>query len=441
MFKQGQELEEAGMYEQAALAYMDALRRDDDNIEALIALKSTAQIVVDEKYGEFFRAVQAGDDKLAIQSYREAENFRERLAQYNVSIARPAGHEADFEQARDRYCAVRYQEGRSALGAKDFSQAEAIFREINELKPDFKDVSDLLRLSQARPLYNSAMEAFDARKYRQAYRLFDQLERQHGEFENSASLKATALRNGQFGLGLMSFENHTNYGGVEALISSRVTRILQDKNDPFLKLIDRSMISQLTDEQIRAMQGQSDPTTAAEAGKLVGARAILVGELVSMNVEEGSMQRSRRPGYIGRNVTRTNSEGERYTVMTYSKVWYFHVEQASRVNAIFQFKLVDVETGEILATNAINITENDRVEYAQYNGETRFLYMGDWTSMDRDKEGDRILNDSRNKRTLDSQLRARTELNAIEDMKETVFNKISEQVASEVYDSYMNIQD
>lgn len=441
MFKQGQELESSGMYEQAARAYMDALRRDDENIEALIALKSTAQLVVDEKYGTFFRAVQSGDDKLAIQSYNEAEAFRSELSRYNINIARPVGHEEDFQNALERYCTVKYQEGRTALGVKEFSRAESIFAEINQLNPNFKDVDDLLRLSQARPLYNQAVEEFDQRHYREAYRLFSEIEARHGAFENSSNYMATALRNGQFGLGLMDFENHTSFGGVEALISSRVVQILQAKNDPFLKLIDRSMIHQLTEEQIRAMSGQSDPNTAAEAGKLVGARVILVGDLVSMSVVEPQSRRIRKPGYIGRSVTKTNAEGERYSVMEYTKVWYYDIEQSARVSAIFQYKLVDVETGEILATDAINAASEDVVSYSEYSGNTRYLYMGEWTSIDRANNGDRVLNDNRNKQNLNNRLNARKSLQSMEDLKEEMFGDIAAKIAGEVYQRYLNIQE
>lgn len=440
MYKKGQELESAGLHEQAAMAYMDALRRDDDNIEALIALQNSARIVVDEKYGQFFRAIQEGDDRMAIQSYRDAESFRQLLTRYNVEIARPSGHEEDYNMAVERYLAVRYQEGRGALGAKDYARAESIFREMHDLREDYKDIENLLRLSQAQPQYNLAVEEFDKRNYREAYRLFDQLENRHGSFENSTEYKATSLRNGQFGLGLMEFQNHTDHGGVEVLLASRVTRILQAKNDPFLRLIDRTMIGQLTEEQIRAMSGQSDPTTAAEAGKLLGARAILVGELVSMSVDKDETRRTRRPGYLGREVTRTNSEGERVTSMVYDKVWYYDIERSSRVSAIFQYKMVDVETGEILLTNALNISESDQVSYSEYNGNTRHLYMGEWGNINEARPGDRVLRDSQSKRRLDNRLSSRQNLKSVEDLKNNLFNRMAESVAGEVYTTYQNIE-
>lgn len=441
MFKQGQELEDAGLYEQAANAYMESLQRDDENIEALIALKSTAQLVLNEKYSTFFRAVQSGDDEIAVKNYVAAENFRERLKQFNIQIERPVGYESDYIRVSEKYCNKKYQEGRAALGNKDYESAEFAFLEIRNLNPDFKDVSELLRLSQAQPKYNLAIEAYDNRSYRQAYYLFEELEQIHGTFENSSTLKATCLRNGQFGLGILSFQNHSSQSGVEALISSKITRQLQNRSDPFLKLIDRSMISEITEEQIRAMSGLSDPRSAAEAGKIVGAKAILVGDLIDVSIEQGRSQRSRQPGYTSRTVRRTNSEGKHYNETVYSKVWYYYTEQESRVSAVFQFKLIDVSTGAILTTNAVNITKEDKVQYAFYNGDTRNLYMGEWASIDEDKAGDRVLNSYSNKRQLDNLLSARKELQSIEELKEALYSGISQKVANEIYDVYLELQD
>ncbi|NVK29143.1 MAG: hypothetical protein HWE14_13910 [Flavobacteriia bacterium] len=441
MFKRGQEFEDAGLYEEAATSYMDALRRDDDNIEALIALREVGQIVVDNKYADFFSAVQNGEDKEAIRYYKEAEDFRSALRRYNIDIARPSGHEEDFQLALARYLEIQYQAGRDALGRKEYETAQGIFEEILSLKDEYKDSENLLRIATARPMYAEAMEAFDNREYRSAYRILDNLENEVGEFDQSAHYKAIALRNGQFGLGIMEFENHTDFGGVESLLSSKITRNLQAKNDPFLKLIDRTMLSRLTDEQIRAMSGQSDPVTAAETGQLLGAKAILVGELVSMSVEKSNLRRTRRPGYLGRRVTRTNSEGERYTTMIYDKVWYYDVEQSLKVSAILQFKLVSVETGEILLTDAITVSESDEIQYSTYNGETRYLYMGEWTNINSPQAGDRRLGDSRSKRQLDDRLKARQSLRSEEEMKEELYADLSQRVADQIYQTFLQIED
>lgn len=440
MYKQGQELEEAGMYAEAATMYMDALRRDNENVEALIALKDVGQRVLDDRYGAFFRAVQGGDDKEAIQKYQSAENFRNQLASYNIQLERPAGHEDDYNAAVSRYVAVKYQEARGLLGAEDFDGAEAILSEIQALDPDYRDASDLLRLSQARPLYDEAVAEFDQRHYRPAYRLFKQLEDAHGPFEESEQYRERALRNGQFGLGLVNFINHTREGGVEALLSSRIVNILQGKNDPFLRLIDRTMVDQLTEEQIRSMSGGTDVATAAQAGQLLGAKAILVGEVVRMDVQRGEVRRQRMPGYLGTRVTRRNEKGERETHMTYRKVWYYNIQQSNRVSAVLQYKLVNVETGEIIRTDAVNITQEDEVSFSEYSGNTRYLYMGEWKEINRDFSTDRILNDASSKRQLDRQLEANRQLRDINEMKEAVYNAVATRAAEDIYNAYLSIE-
>lgn len=439
-FKHGQELEENGLYEQAAMSYIDALRRDSEYIEALIALESVGQVVVLEKYDDFFEAVESGDDQEAIRYYQEAEDFRATLRQFNIDAARPVGHEDEYKVVLDRYVEDLYQEGRNAIGNKNYAQAEQALNEILSLNEDYKDTKNLLRIAIGRPLYNAAMVEFDQRNYRAAYRAFLRLENEVGEFDESPHYKEVALRNGQFGLGIMAFENHTDYGGVEALLSSRITRILQDKNDPFLKLIDRTMLESLTEEQIRALSGQSDPATAAEAGQLVGAKAILVGEFVSLDVRRSNLRRERRPGYLGRRVNRTNAEGERESVMVYDKVWYYDVSQDIRVSGIFQYKLVSVETGEILLTDAIDINKRDQVDYSTYNGETRYLYMGEWESMSQDRTSDRVLRTSTYKRRLDERLESRQTLQSDDELRSEIYQEMAQRAADEIYRKYLSLE-
>lgn len=439
-FKHGQELEANGLYEEAALNYIEALRRDREYIEALVALQDVGQVVVLEKYDDFFDAVESGEDQEAIRYYQEAEDFRATLKSFNIDVARPVGHEDEYKVVLDRYLDDLYIDGRNAIGNKDYPAAQQALNEIISLDPEYKDTQNLLRIAVGRPLYNEAMELFDERNYRAAYRAFVRLEAQVGVFDESAHYKEVSLRNGQFGLGIMAFENHTEYGGVEALLSSRITRILQEKNDPFLKLIDRTMLESLTEEQIRALSGQSDPATAAEAGQLVGAKAILVGEFVSLDVRRSNLRRERRPGYIGRRVNRTNAEGERESVMVYDKVWYYDVSQDIRVSGIFQYKLVSVETGEILLTDAIDINKRDEVDYSTYSGETRYLYMGEWESMSQDRTSDRVLRTSSYKRRLDERLDARQTLQSDDELRSEIYNEMAQRAANDIYNKYLSLE-
>ena len=54
--KQGYELEQAGMITEAAEHYYRALLRKDNNVDAMIGLKRTGQVVLENKLDNFYDA-------------------------------------------------------------------------------------------------------------------------------------------------------------------------------------------------------------------------------------------------------------------------------------------------------------------------------------------------------------------------------------------------
>ena len=57
-------------------------------------------------------------------------------------------------------------------------------------------------------------------------------------------------------------------------------------NNPFIKLVDRTYTKSFIDEQIMGLSGQVAENTNAQAGELIGAKAIISGKLVSFSKQK-----------------------------------------------------------------------------------------------------------------------------------------------------------
>ena len=93
------------------------------------------------------------------------------------------------------------------------------------------------------------------------------------------------------GIAVLSFENGGSYGkekedfdalrkGIAAMLISELSQ------NPNVRLVDRSEIQRLLDEQGLAVAERVDRETAAKIGKLVGARYMIAGSFTGLHVDD-----------------------------------------------------------------------------------------------------------------------------------------------------------
>ena len=67
------------MINQAAAHYYTALTKKPQNIDALVGLKRTGQIVLSRQLADFDESVLRGDRESAISSFQKADNYYNKL--------------------------------------------------------------------------------------------------------------------------------------------------------------------------------------------------------------------------------------------------------------------------------------------------------------------------------------------------------------------------
>ncbi len=103
----------------------------------------------------------------------------------------------------------------------------------------------------------------------------------------TTALPAVAQQDTRPGVAVLPFENGGSYGrnkddydalrrGIAGLMISELSR------NPAVRLVDRAETARLLDEQALASSGRVDAGTAAQVGKLVGARYMVTGSFIDM---------------------------------------------------------------------------------------------------------------------------------------------------------------
>ena len=126
------------------------------------------------------------------------------------------------------------------LQEEAFKESENIFKEIKLLKANYKDVEDLQKVAEFEPKYRLAVSYLQNDKFRAAYTQFKKVPTNYKDTKEKIEL---CLEAGTITIGFVDFKNATRNKGGEAAISAYLFNELTQLNNPFIKIVDRSLTS------------------------------------------------------------------------------------------------------------------------------------------------------------------------------------------------------
>lgn len=433
MYKKGEKLDEAGMYTEAAEYYRLALVRKNTNEKASIALKTAGQKVLDDLLANFFTAHSANDYKAAVYAYDKATTYKHQIDLVGVKLTMPAYYKDYYESDKLKYINIVYQEANEHLEKEQFREAENDFNEILKFDPNNTDVKDLRKFAIAEPLYRKGKEQLSTANYRDAYYTFNDVLK-GGNYKDSEKLKQVALEKATYTIAILPFENKTRANGAEAAISAKILQEISQSNNPFLRIIDRENLQTILDEQLLALSGNVDEESAIAAGELFGANAVLTGTVITASYNTGRLNYDNKTGYTSRQVKVKDvaNPGKFITQTVYDKVTYKEYRQRNEVNISFSYKLISSETGEILISDVVEMTDVDEINYASFDGDNRNLFPGYWVSKTRNSAEDKVYNSYNDKRALESKLQGRRNITSVENIASNLYSKIADRAASKI---------
>lgn len=423
-YKKGVKLEEAGLVEEAAQFYLVSLQKNRSNVEAKIGLKNTGQIVLSRYLSEFSQQKVFGKKREAIASWDTAMAYKNKVANLGVQLNVPSIYVTDYEEIKDAHLNEMYQRGLEYMDAGNFAEAEKCFIEVKQLDRDFEDAHAMANIAFAEPIYVEAINSLDNEKYRAAYEKFNRVLNRIDDYKDASEKRDESLSLGQYTLAMLPFENSTRTKGLEIKISAYCLEALTAVKDPFLKVVDRENMSLIIEEQQLGLSGVMDEQTAVSVGELIGAQAIVSGAILNYGESIGRPQSNSRTGYEQYKVKKLNKENNKYYYETkYRKTTYNEIVNRNLVTASFQYKVISLKTGEILASKIIEKEVQDAVRYASYSGELSNLYPGT----------ERVVNtNSRAKTDLNNMMNSRQNVQSPAELSNDLFKELSVQMTNEI---------
>jgi hypothetical protein len=123
-------------------------------------------------------------------------------------------------------------------------------------------------------------------------------------------------------------------------------------------------------------------------------------------------------------VKKLNQEDGKYYYETrYKPVSYTEYTNSSSCSVSFQYKLINLQTGEIIKTEIIEKSLTDEVVYGKYDGNVGELYPSN---------GQTVSLNQQDRRSLQNKMSSRQEVRPASELSNDLFNNISQQMSSEI---------
>ena len=428
--KKGDKAFEKAQFEKAVELYFSALEKDKEYSLAKTGLKNSGQRLVNNHLDQFFKTKNFGENRKAIYHYRDASRLSERCSRMNVSLDIPTQYTSDYNVLTNEYVAEQYDKGMKLLQNEAFLEAENTFREIKLLKPNYKDVDDLEKVAEFEPKYRLAISYLQNDKFRSAYAQFNKIA---SNYKDTKAKKQLCLEAGMITIGFVDFKNGTRNKGGEAAISAYLFNELTKLNNPFIKVIDRSLTSTIIDEQVLALSGQTSESTSANAGQLIGAKAILSGNLITYTKKSDKLSETIKKAWFERLIKKYNEETEKhFYIKEYDKVKYKEYNGMNQVSVGFQYQLTSTETGEILLNGIIKLNESDKVNFATANVNYNKLMPGNWKWQNKAHEDDFVSSNLGEKRNLRNLFKNKKSLLTIDQLNDKIYKSTASQISGKI---------
>ena len=416
--KRAKKMEEAGMMPQAADLYYTAVMKKSTNVDAVIGLQRTGQVVLGQHIAKFDEGVARNDRELAIGAWADAEAWQNKCADVGAALVFPEAKRSTYESVKNAHLDATYQQANILLEQEQFAEAQLEFDAILALDPNYQDAQDLRTVAYCEPRYREGVQAQKSELYRTAHRHFSDLLGTDATYKDAQQRLNDVLEDGRFTLALVEFKNATTRPNVEVKMQSLVEQSLMGSTDPFLKVVDRESLMLIMQEQQMGLSGLTS-TGDVEIGNLLGAKALLKATVTMHAHNQSPLKKSTKTGHQRFRVERVNEEGKKYYETKYRPVPYRSYEQTADLTMTVSFKFISTETGEVLQTQTVDASTSDVIEYIEFEGERNSFFLSDkgspWTN-------------SRGRKQRNELLAGRQQIRSADVMTEEVGTKLASQI-------------
>ncbi|WP_439184356.1 hypothetical protein [Carboxylicivirga taeanensis] len=430
-YNKAQKFDEAGLYTDAASLYFKSLSANKNNIDAKLGLQRTGQLVLEDKIDAFKSKYNNGSAKDAVYAYREAENYFKQLASLGVKLILPEEQKEYYQEVKDRYLDILYQQSMKALSLDEFVTAEAQLKEIISIDKNFKDAQSQWVIAKYEPVYRHGNQLMLSQQYRSAYDRFSTINKATKGYKNSIELQTQCLDEATVTIAVLPFGyKYRGSRNYTTMMKERVVSELSQLKSPFYKII--------SDEAINSVPGWTQTKDQAMAlkyarhqGDNFEAKAILAARIDNYQKMAGKLNKNEKRGYLKQTVEVINPQTKvKEQKVKYTKVRYYEFEQENTVSISLNYELNRVDRDELAFADNFYGSKKDHIHYARFDGDYKKLVAGTWKYIDKESAEDKVYDSEASNSRLHELFTNKKDIQSITTLENQVLKECMEHVAN-----------
>ncbi|MFZ1686437.1 MAG: hypothetical protein WAU70_03385 [Flavobacteriales bacterium] len=291
--READQLEQRGAADEALAAYTAIDLKHPGQAEARKGIERSAQRLFDRLQDDASSSYMVGDYPAGEQKRLDAGTFRDRMNRDGITVKWSTLFEMRRAEARSIWLEDLYQQAEAAFKLDRFPEAGSIAVRILQHDPDHANAEHLRRMAHNEPKYRDGKRAFDIGRFTDAVRILGEVVNDDPFYKDALSLHHVAMNKASYTLaylivpgskpGRFSRDRSPKPSNDELLLAGVMEQAIVQLDDPLVQLIDRNHTDALLSEQLRALTGGVEESTAAQAGKLLGAQFVFTGQVLHMD--------------------------------------------------------------------------------------------------------------------------------------------------------------
>ncbi|MDN5213433.1 hypothetical protein QQ020_15290 [Fulvivirgaceae bacterium BMA12] len=365
-YKQGLAFEERGELTLAMERYKAALYKNMYFSKAKIALKNCAEQRVEHLLSDYFVAREKREWEEAKQISQVVTHLREEMNYFSIDIELPAYQEDRFLDDDNKLLEEKYQKAQQEYQQKHYQKARDRLEAILEMYPAHDASSQLLASIDQLETEEKAVSAFKAGNYFLAYDLYSELLKSDPEHKDYIEHLNRSKVNGSMSVAIVDLTEAKN--SQSKALKTAVLSEMTGWSHPLLAMIEREDLDLLVQEQKQAFTGLFDENTVAAPGLLKGVQQLLMIRLEDIQYNKLPSQTRQLTAYEMVESKVFDGDGNwRVKTEFLPRQYTENLEQVS-VTASLHFKLLEVQTGNILMAKKVAASIADEIVSANYTG-------------------------------------------------------------------------
>lgn len=314
----------------------------------------------------------------------------------------------------------RYKQGSVYLMNENFQDAATALGEVSRADPAFKDVKLLYTEARNEPVYRRGIAFLASGKCRTAYFSFDNVVTDAGTYKDATEQREKALVCAQYPIAVTTSAKAGKTATAQQFQSVLISQIINKKN-LFLKVYNLSAIDSRIEQLLMNSIGDYEKNLLRQLGNKQNIKAVLSIDFTELSRNEGSLIKVEKTGF--ERIVTKKATGE---TSTFDKqVKYDELTRRNTVVVTLTYKLVSVETGQVLLSDRLSENKTDEIRYATYYGTNDNLYPAN-------SSNGVFSIDGGNYRALQNLLRASKSITSVETLTDRIFGSISQKIADNI---------